>query len=101
VNSRFEVELCMGDPRDIDDHTEAMRLCPRCGGNAFYWRTAIVAGTSHAPAGSNAAKAHQQPAWTCLSCGLIEPHERRALSAGTPERRSSFEQPVGVRRKFV
>ena len=76
---------------EIDDTTEAMRLCGRCGGNAFYWRTAVVAGDSDAPNGSAGARAHHQPAWTCMNCGLIEPHERRERCESAPrdERRQA------------
>lgn len=53
------------------------RECSRCGGTAMYWKTAIIPGDEFAPAGSNRAFAHAQPAWICLDCGHLEPHERR------------------------
>lgn len=62
---------------EIDEAAEAMKDCSRCGGRAFYWRTAIVAANPHAPRPRNQSAAHHQPAWTCLNCGYIEPHERR------------------------
>jgi ribosomal protein S27AE len=74
--------------QEFDDTTEAMRLCSRCGGNAFFWRTAIVAGNPDAPRGSSVASTHHQPAWTCMNCGYIEPHERRMRA-----------EPVGVRER--
>ena len=67
---------------EIDDETEAMRLCARCGGNAFYWRSAVVAGDPERSPSSPASKPHHQPAWTCMSCGYIEPHERRTRREG-------------------
>ena len=67
---------------ELDEATEAMRLCARCGGNAFYWRTAIVARQADAPAGTPTAEAQHQPAWTCMSCGYMEPHERRTRQEG-------------------
>ena len=75
---------------ELDDSAEAMRSCGRCGGNAFYWRTAVVAGNPAAPRGSSAANTHHQPAWTCMTCGLIEPHERRGrpMAAPVEERRN-------------
>jgi hypothetical protein len=76
---------------EFDDSAEAMRSCARCGGNAFYWRTAVVAGNPAAPGGSSlVGNTHHQPAWTCMTCGLIEPHERRVrpASALVEERRN-------------
>lgn len=66
---------------ELDEVTEAMRLCARCGGNAFYWRTAIVARHADAPETSTP-QAQHQPSWTCMSCGYIEPHERRTRREG-------------------
>jgi len=60
---------------------ETSKTCPRCGGRAFYWNTAIVPGNPLAPRGSRGAAAHMQPAWQCLSCGHLEPEERRARMA--------------------
>ena len=65
---------------EIDDRAEASKDCARCGARAFYWRTAVVAGDPHSLA-ARAAAVHQ-PAWTCMHCGYIEPHERR--SSGRP-----------------
>jgi ribosomal protein L37E len=62
---------------EIDETAEAMKDCARCGGRAFYWRTAIVAADPQASRPRNHNAARQQPAWTCLHCGYIEPHERR------------------------
>lgn len=53
------------------------RGCSRCGGTAIYWKTAVIPGDTFAPPGSNRAFAHAQPAWICLDCGYLEPHERR------------------------
>jgi predicted nucleic-acid-binding Zn-ribbon protein len=74
---------------EIDNTAQAMRSCGHCGGTAFYWRTAIVAGDPRAPRGSAGARVHHQPAWSCMNCGSIEPHERRihAEPAWTEERR--------------
>lgn len=58
-----------------------VRPCSRCRGEAIYWETAIVPGDVFAPPGSNRAYAHAQPAWVCLECGALEPHERRTRSA--------------------
>ncbi|MGE0591707.1 MAG: hypothetical protein AB7Q15_04145 [Vicinamibacterales bacterium] len=68
---------------DYDQQPSESKECVRCGGLAFYWPTAIVAGDPHAPAGSRRALSHHQPAWTCLNCGHIEPHERRTRILGT------------------
>jgi hypothetical protein len=68
-----------GDQHDIGSGAQAIKSCAQCGGTAYYWRTAIIAGNPAAPPTSGAAKAHQQPAWSCLSCGLFEPHERRVF----------------------
>lgn len=60
------------------DGRDEARLCFRCGGRAFYWRTAVIPGDPYAPRGSNRAAPRYQPAWTCITCGNVEPHERRA-----------------------
>jgi hypothetical protein len=64
----------------VDDQpaTDEVKDCCRCGGRAFFWKTAIVPGDPLAPRGSNRSTAHYQPAWTCINCGYIEPQERRA-----------------------
>jgi predicted nucleic-acid-binding Zn-ribbon protein len=62
--------------REIDDEAQATKDCSRCGGRAFYWRTAVVAGNRGAA--SLQIQAFHQPAWTCMNCGYIEPHDRRA-----------------------
>jgi hypothetical protein len=67
-----------------DEHSKATKDCERCGGRAFYWRTAIIPGDPLAPRGSNRAAAHSQPAWTCMNCGYIEPHDRRGRAAVEP-----------------
>ena len=59
--------------------TQDVKACRRCGGQALYWRDAIVPGDPVAPRGSRRAIAHQQPAWVCVSCGQLEPEERRAV----------------------
>lgn len=56
------------------------RTCGRCHGRAIYWQSAIIPGDTLAPPGSNRAFAHSQPAWVCLDCGYLEPHERRTGS---------------------
>jgi hypothetical protein len=56
------------------------KTCVRCGGRALYWDDAIVPGNPAAPRGSRSGKAHLQPAWQCLSCGHLEPEERRVRS---------------------
>jgi hypothetical protein len=61
-----------------DDQNPRTKDCPRCGGRALYWRNAIVPGDPLVPRGSSRAIAHPQPAWTCISCGHMDPHERRA-----------------------
>jgi ribosomal protein S27AE len=71
---------------EFEDTTEAMRLCSRCGGNAFFWRTAIVAGNPAEPRGSAGAQTRRQPAWTCMSCGYMEPDERHAAAMTVPVR---------------
>ena len=67
--------------RENDDATHTAKDCARCGGRAFYWRTAMIPGDPRAPRGSNRAAAHEQPAWTCMNCGYLEPHDRRARPA--------------------
>jgi len=62
---------------EIDDEAQATRNCARCGGRAFYWRSAVVAGNPMAPPWRSSAGTRHQPAWTCMNCGYIEPHERR------------------------
>ncbi len=65
----------------IDDDAEAMKDCARCGGRAFYWRSAVVA-VNPREIRLSAAAGRRQPAWTCLNCGYIEPHERRMAADG-------------------
>jgi len=73
---------------EIDEGAEATRDCTRCGGRAFFWRTAVVARDPHEPDWHLGRPAHHTPAWTCMNCGYIEPHERRrATAADTAERR--------------
>jgi len=74
---------------ELDDEAAATRDCSRCGGRAFYWRSAIVAGNPRAARGPAGASGRHQPAWTCMHCGYIEPHERRQrpLPSITVERR--------------
>jgi hypothetical protein len=66
----------MPDPQP--PHLNTTKTCRRCRGRAIYWRTAIVPGDRLAPTSSNRAFAHPQPAWVCLDCGDLEPHDRRA-----------------------
>ena len=68
---------------EIDEAAEVMRDCSRCGGRAFYWRSAVVAANPRLP---RSVSHRHQPAWTCLNCGYIEPHERRKRP--TDERRA-------------
>jgi len=63
--------------RDADDKIESTKTCELCGGHAFYWHTAILPGDPDAPRGSRRRHPHFQPAWKCLDCGHLEPHERR------------------------
>lgn len=63
----------------------ATRSCNLCRGKAIYWRTAIIPGDAHAPRSSNRALAHSQPAWVCLECGHMEPHDRRERDAERDE----------------
>ena len=67
--------------RDADHHSHEKRTCALCGGHAFYWDTAVVPGDPGAPRGSRRGQPHVQPAWKCLDCGHLEPHERRARAA--------------------
>lgn len=60
-----------------DPQNNGVRSCNRCRGKAIYWETAIVPGDVFAPPGSNRAYAHAQPAWVCMDCGFLEPHDRR------------------------
>jgi hypothetical protein len=60
----------------IDDAAHATKDCARCGARAFYWRTAIVARDPHSLTALEQ-PSQRQPAWTCMHCGYIEPHERR------------------------
>ena len=62
----------------VSDANRETRSCARCGGRALYSPDAIVPGDPAAPRGSRRAEAHPQPAWTCVSCGYVEPEERRA-----------------------
>lgn len=71
--------------RDLEQDTGATKICSRCGGRAFYWRTAIVPGDPLAPRGSRRGEAHYQPAWQCLNCGYLEPQERRARPAAAAD----------------
>jgi hypothetical protein len=75
---------------EIDDYAAATKDCARCGARAFYWRSAVVAGNPRSPF-SDRPGAVRQPAWTCMNCGYIEPHERRDDSRPpeAPQRRSS------------
>jgi hypothetical protein len=66
---------------------QSTKDCARCGGRAFYWQTAVIPGDPMAPPRSSRATPHQQPAWTCLTCGYIEPHERRTHVQPTVTRR--------------
>jgi hypothetical protein len=68
----------------------AAKECRRCGGRASYLPAATVPGDPMAPPRSHRASAHQQPAWTCLNCGYIEPHERRTRVGAAAERRVSL-----------
>jgi hypothetical protein len=61
-----------------DEETKTAKTCSRCGGRAMYLPDAVVPGDPVAPRGSRRATAHAQPAWQCLSCGHLEPEERRA-----------------------
>ena len=45
----------------------------------FYWPEAVVPGDPAAPRGSRRAVAHPQPAWACMSCGYLQPEERRIV----------------------
>ena len=77
--------VCSGrDMPTSEEHTT--KDCARCGGRALYWQTAVVPGDPMAPPRSSRAIAHHQPAWTCLNCGFIEPHERRGSSPAAAER---------------
>lgn len=67
----------------LDDAAHATKDCARCGARAFYWRTAIVAHDPH-PSHGMPAPSERQPAWTCMTCGYIEPHERRTSGARQP-----------------
>jgi hypothetical protein len=64
-----------------------VRVCLRCGGTPMFWRTALVPGDPWAPRASHRAFAHHQPAWVCMDCGSIEPHDRRARSGAFMEER--------------
>ncbi len=64
-----------------DTRKSDTKTCARCGGRAFYSKAAIVPGNPAARRGSRGAAAHVQPAWQCLSCGYLEPEERRASIA--------------------
>ena len=66
----------------LDGEDIGNKICDRCGGKAVFWPKAIVPGDPRAPRGSNRAVAHYQPAWTCTSCGFIEPQERRSKPPG-------------------
>lgn len=66
--------------REIDDRAAAVKDCTRCGGRAFYWRSAFVAGDPQAARWRHGAGAHRQPAWSCMNCGHLEPYERRAFT---------------------
>ena len=73
---------------ELDDEAAATKDCSRCGGRAFYWRSAFVAADPRAPRGTRVSGRHQ-PAWTCMHCGYVEPHDRRqhAIPSPTDERR--------------
>jgi ribosomal protein L37E len=64
---------------EIDERAAATKDCSRCGARAFYWRSAFMAGNPRAASWRSGAAAHRQPAWTCMHCGFIEPHERRSF----------------------
>jgi hypothetical protein len=70
--------------RELDNEAAATRDCSRCGGRAFYWRSAIVVGD---PQGHTGPGLRHQPAWTCMYCGYIEPHERRQQAIRTSTER--------------
>ena len=61
----------------IDNEAGATKDCARCGGRAFYWRSAIVAAAPQTSPFRGPLTGHRQPAWTCMNCGYIERHERR------------------------
>lgn len=65
--------------REIDDAAAATKDCARCGARALYWRSAVVAGDPHSIFSSRPGPV-RQPAWTCMTCGYIEPHERRSTA---------------------
>jgi ribosomal protein L37E len=71
-----------------DDPTKPSKPCARCGGNAFYWRQAVVPGDPVAPRGSRRGESHYQPAWQCLNCGYLEPDERRSRASRAAAERS-------------
>jgi hypothetical protein len=62
---------------DIDSAAAATKDCVRCGAPAFYWRSAVMAAPRRGPRWPSRAVAQRQPAWTCMNCGYIEPHDRR------------------------
>jgi ribosomal protein S27AE len=70
---------------DIDTAAGATKDCARCGGRAFYWRSAVMPGDPQVPSWRSHAVAHHQPAWTCMNCGYIEPHDRRQPITRPPE----------------
>lgn len=72
----------------LDSVAHAVKDCARCGARAFYWRSAIVARDPHFPT-AQPNLPHGQPAWTCMNCGYIEPHERRQAERQPPPLRSS------------
>jgi hypothetical protein len=73
---------------ELDDEAAATKDCARCGGRAFYWRSAVVAGTPLGATAQFSAAGHRQPAWTCMQCGYIQPHERRTVSRDPLQRTS-------------
>jgi hypothetical protein len=68
---------------EIDDCAAATKDCVRCGARALYWRSAVVAGDPQSLF-ANRPGAVRQPAWTCMHCGYIEPHERRSAAPRVP-----------------
>lgn len=63
--------------RSFEEDSTQTRICARCGGRAFYSSSAVVPGDPVAPRGSRRSEPHVQPAWQCLACGYVEPHDRR------------------------
>jgi hypothetical protein len=70
-----------------DDEREEAKACERCGGRAVYRPTAIVPGNPLAPRGSRSAESHPQPAWQCIECGHLVPHDRRVSRSAARQTR--------------